>query len=1050
MIKRGGGLVRAALRRTPLGARLAATTRARRLRREVVASGLFDERWYRVHAGVEDGDAVRHYLERGWRTGHSPSPAFAPAWYRKAARIGPNVDPFVHYLRQGAPKHRAPHPCFDAAWYAGRHRGAERGPGGALGHYLREGWKAGAEPHPGFDSALYGRQHPDVEGTPFLHFAQATSELWERTRGHADFVRNAPQFDHGAAAAFIVGMRKAHERGGLGRPLVTVVIPTKDRAAGVADAVRSVLAQTYERWQLVVVDDGGTDDTPDVLAPMLTDPRIEYVRRETSGGVSVARNAGLALARGEYVAYLDSDNTWVPEFLEVMVAFVLTTGARFAYAGSELREAKPGGRVLYRASPFDRGALEERNFIDCIVVLHERSLLEETGAFDESLRRNVDWELFLRMSDRTDFALAPFIATSYDPWEDRDDRISNHEPPGYRFVVKSKRLLDWAEADGALDERTHGLLSIVIHARGPVRETTATVTRALQTPDVEVVLVDTGRDPGDFELLQMLAAVHREVRVVRLGEEVSAELALNLGALASRGEHLLFLPDGCRPQGNWREPLAASARDGAVVQPLIVDHAGVVMSAGLALSRNGAAHHLFRGFSDQSPEMAARTEHRAVTGYATVRARDFIAVRGFDPIFVNDVENGDMALRLARDLGLPLRSAPEAVVAWTAAPVEGAGRSAIATLLDNRLLFSARWRDVVPPDDVEVWRDAGYRIVGYEVEERAAAGRHGALFDPVIVADRPNRPQRWAIKIGAPTVERREGWGDWHFAQSLKAALERLGHEVVVDCREAWYRPTAHLDDVVVALRGVARYIPNPRHANLLWIISHPERVTPREVSGFDRSFAASASYATRFGGQHDLVVEPLLQCTDRERFRPVDPDHDRAHDVLFVGNARGVRTSVSAALDAGFEPAVYGIRWAGLLPPRCFQAPYIPNAELPNVYSAAGVVLNDHWDEMREQGFLSNRLFDVAACAAPLVTDPVVGLRETFGDVVETFVTADEMGAALRRQLEDSPERRAARQELSRQVRERHSFDARARTLAGAAAEILDDLGLRSRSGAA
>lgn len=1048
MSVRPSGRLRRALRRTPFGARLAAAARPQRLRRAVLDSGLFDEEWYRAHAGAALGesDAVRDYLGRGWLLGLSPTPAFAPAWYRQAARIGPQVDSFLHYLQQGAAKHLAPHPCFDSAWYAGRHRGAERHPGGALGHYLSQGWAAGAEPHPTFDSGAYRGQHPEVEGAPFLHFARATAALGQRTRGHADFVRNRPQFDHAAAAAFVAAMREANERDDLGHPLVTVVIPTKDRAVGVADAVRSVLAQTYPHWQLVVVDDGGVDDTEAALEPMLSDERVEYVRRDASGGVSTARNTGLARARGDYVAYLDSDNTWIPEFLEVMVAFVLSTGARFAYAGSELREAKRGGRVLYRASPFDRGALEERNFIDCIVVLHERALIDEVGPFDESLRRNVDWELFLRMADHTDLALAPFIATSYDPWEDRDDRISIQEPPGYRFMVKSKRFIDWDRAQGAVDGRTPGLLSVVIHTHGPVPDTAATVARVTAgRPDVEVVLVDAGRGPGDFEQLQLLAATHPAVRTVRLSEEVSTELALNIGAVESQGEHLLFLPDGCLPQGTWREALFAAAHDGAVVQPLFVDRGGVVMSAGLAVSRNGAAHHLFRGFSDQSPEVAAPAERSVISGYAFMRARDFVAVRGFDPIFVNDVENGDLSLRLALDRGLPLRNESSAVVVWVTA--QGAGRS-ITTLFDNRLLISARLRDAIASDDIEVWAAAGYRIVGYEVEKRAAAGRHGALFEPVVVADRPERPQRWAIKIAAPTVERREGWGDWHFALSLKAALERVGREVVVDCKEAWYRPTAHLDDVVVTLRGVSRYIPNPRHANLLWIISHPERVTPREVGSFDRSFAASTSYSARFSLQHGLTVHPLLQCTDRDRFRPVVPDPDRAHEVLFVGNARGLRSSVAAALDAGFEPAVYGVRWKGLLPRRSLKATYVPNAELPHVYCAAGAVLNDHWDEMRDQGFLSNRVFDVAACAAPLVTDPVSGLEETFSDAVETFASADEMGAALRRQLEDTPARRAARHRLSSVIREQHSFDARAQTLVAAATELLDVFGLRSPRG--
>src|SRR5690606_34882484 len=138
------------------------------------------------------------------------------------------------------------------------------------------------------------------------------------------------------------------------------------------DAVRSVLAQTYRRWELIVVDDGSRDETPKVLARFTDDPRVRVVTHETNRGVAAARNSGLAAATGEYVAYLDSDNTWEPDFLELMVRFVRRGGHRVAYAMSALEEQGGQGRRRYRGMPYSREALLERNYIDCIVVLQDR------------------------------------------------------------------------------------------------------------------------------------------------------------------------------------------------------------------------------------------------------------------------------------------------------------------------------------------------------------------------------------------------------------------------------------------------------------------------------------------------------------------------------------------------------------------------------------------------------------------------------------------------------------------------------------------------------
>jgi glycosyltransferase involved in cell wall biosynthesis len=104
------------------------------------------------------------------------------------------------------------------------------------------------------------------------------------------------------------------------KPCVSVIIPTYNRAALVAEAVASVLAQTWRDFEVLVVDDGSTDHTATALAPFAGQVRV--VRRPSRGGVSAARNRGIAAARGQWLAFLDSDDLWLPEKLSRLGAFL--------------------------------------------------------------------------------------------------------------------------------------------------------------------------------------------------------------------------------------------------------------------------------------------------------------------------------------------------------------------------------------------------------------------------------------------------------------------------------------------------------------------------------------------------------------------------------------------------------------------------------------------------------------------------------------------------------------------------------------------------------
>jgi GT2 family glycosyltransferase/glycosyltransferase involved in cell wall biosynthesis len=203
--------------------------------------------------------------------------------------------------------------------------------------------------------------------------------------------------------------------------LISVIMPVYNRSGVVADAIQSVREQVYENWELLIVDDGSTDDTCSHLELLLTelaDPRIKLLKLDRNQGVSAARNVGLSACKGSIISYLDSDNQWYPEYLSIVVgAFERSSGFSSCYMGQEIWEYLPAinGSELrsIRACPFNRSKLEQRNYIDLNVFAHRRSVYEKVGGFREDMRRLVDWEFILRATEREPSLFVPALMNKY-------------------------------------------------------------------------------------------------------------------------------------------------------------------------------------------------------------------------------------------------------------------------------------------------------------------------------------------------------------------------------------------------------------------------------------------------------------------------------------------------------------------------------------------------------------------------------------------------------------------------------------------------------------
>lgn len=195
-------------------------------------------------------------------------------------------------------------------------------------------------------------------------------------------------------------------------PRVSVIIPTYNRAGMVGEAIDSVLSQSFDDFELMVIDDGSTDGTEEIISAYL--PRITYLY-QSHRGVSAARNRGIAAARGTYICFLDSDDLWLKEKLSFQMRFMASHPESLICYTDEIWIRKG-----IRVNPMKKhrkysGMIFEQCLPLCIVspssVLIARTLLEKVGVFDETLEVCEDYDLWLRIAARypVDFIDIPLI-----------------------------------------------------------------------------------------------------------------------------------------------------------------------------------------------------------------------------------------------------------------------------------------------------------------------------------------------------------------------------------------------------------------------------------------------------------------------------------------------------------------------------------------------------------------------------------------------------------------------------------------------------------------
>lgn len=878
-------------------------------------------------------------------------------------------------------------------------------------------------------------------------------------------------------------------------PLVSIIVLTRDGVAHLRTLMPALDRLTYRTFEVIVVDNGSTDDTPRYLRELKPTYDLRVVRNADNRSFSEGNGQGEAIARGELLLLLNNDTEPISaDFLGHMVE-TMRAADDVGLVGARLVFPRRAGRVSGPPTTPPDLTLQHRGThfetLDGVVRARNLGMGEDPDSpAARAVREAVAVTAACALVRRSAWLAVGGLSEAYEYGMEDVDFCLALRAAGWRTMYDGRAVLWHDESRTRRQEESD--------ARGQRQERNRAVFNGRWGPRLfREVLLDrlAGGHTWSEDPLHVGITVMRAEESAGYGEWYTAhELGSELERLGWRVSYLERFED------RWYEPphdldvvvVLLDAFDIRRLPPGVVTVAwarnwigrwmerpwfedyDIVLTAGrrakeaierttsatagvMLLATNPERFHPM----DHDPEREVDVafvgnlwgEERAIA-----RALPEVAARGHSvgvwgkgwadhastaPFARGELAN-ELVARVYASAGVVVDDAASSTKPWglTNARVFDALASGAVVVTDNEIgareLFDEAfpvWDDpaslVRAVDDLlsdaDRRRDLVERYRALVLERHTYAHRaaelRATLTDWVTAS-------RVSLLIGVPNHEVEQAWGDLHFARGLQKGFRRLGRPTSIRILPEWNEAAATRSDVVIHLFGLKEYEPQPGPVNLLWVISHPDLVTDAAAGRYDAVVVASDVFAAELATRLGVPVSPLHQATDPDRFRPdaIGPQHD----LLFVANSRGVRRKIIDDLTpTPHGLAVYGGGWLPeMLDPRYLRGEHVPNGELGGYYANARIVLNDHWEDMRRLGFLSNRLYDALASGTFVISDSVPGIAEEFDGGVAAYDSPADLRALVDRYLADAParEERATRGRAA--VLARHTFGQRVATL--------------------
>ena len=513
-------------------------------------------------------------------------------------------------------------------------------------------------------------------------------------------------------------------------PMVSVIVPTYNRPEMLKETIKSILAQSYQDYEIVVVNDCGQDVESILSGLNREDGKIVYIKHTQNRGLAAARNTGIMASRGKYIAYLDDDDVFYPDHLETLVGCLEQNAYQVAYTDAYRAHQvyqdgsyKITGRDIPYSIDFLKDILLSQNISPVNCFMHTKQCLHEVGLFDEDFHAHEDWELWVRISRKYDFIHIKKVTTEFRWRMDGSTMSSNNRREFLRTMEEIfKRYQSDAQGkDEVIQRQTNNLMhlkslvaqqertqkcSIIIPVFNKLEFTKQCLEALIEnTPSelYEVILVDNASTDGTQEFL---ACLEGDVTVITNETNLGFAKACNQGAKAATGEYLVFLNNDTVPHENWLFELidvADAWEDVGIVGSKLLFPDNTIQHAGVAMLP--VLSHLYRqNLSTFLPANKPRDLNVVTAACMLIRKDLFFAVGCFHEGYVNGCEDIDLCLSV-RMAGKRVFYNPRSVLTH----FEGQTPGREARMDENRKLLFDRWRKRMPSDYEKYLSDDGFR-----------------------------------------------------------------------------------------------------------------------------------------------------------------------------------------------------------------------------------------------------------------------------------------------------------------------------------------------------
>ncbi len=555
------------------------------------------------------------------------------------------IDPITHYFIRGAYEGRDPNALFDSSYYLSKNPDVAKAGVNPLAHYLVRGASEGRDPHPLFSTRTYLSQNPDVVKAgvnPLLHYIRqlpvSRPGVSSSIVSHIPNPLDAPMtYAPPHVSEIILKDQKARmapvfEKIQALNAEVSVIIPCFNYGKYVQEAVDSVLAQSYNNLEVIVVDDGSTDPYTLEVLPRLENDRVRILHQENQG-LSMARNNGASVAKGNFLVFLDADDTLDEDSLALMLyQFVLNPEASAVFPQQHFFGDQ---NLVWACQEFNTyDLLWAAHVTVCIMI--RRQVFMDSKKYQPSMKYGYeDWEFSLGLAGKgCQLRLLPLPIFNHRR-HGRTMTAEAHDRKTYLYneLIRLNHHLYSVEELTRIKRKWRPLVSVIIpfyNSTTYIDETMASI-KQQTIDDYEVILIDDGSD--DPNAVHKLEEIEAEgfVRVIRM-EHKGTAAARNRGALEACGEFLCFL----------------DADD--LIDPSYCEVLGIklAMNPHLAFVYSGVVH--FGNiqavvFDEYDVERLKRENFLAVT--SLIRRQVYLQIGGMDEMLIDCHEDYDFWLRLA-------------------------------------------------------------------------------------------------------------------------------------------------------------------------------------------------------------------------------------------------------------------------------------------------------------------------------------------------------------------------------------------------------------------